>query len=71
MKQYRVTWEIDIEAETPLDAALQAEAIQRAQVLREDDSERGVFNVREKGGSRSQIDLAAVENQDETETERA
>ena len=52
MSMMRVRWEIDIDAETPIDAARQALAIQRRP-----DSTATVFTVLEANGRRATVDL--------------
>lgn len=56
--QYRVTWEIDIEADTPALAAMEARAIQQRP-----DNSATCFTVIAPGGGRSEIDLEP-ENED-------
>jgi hypothetical protein len=50
--QYRITWEIDVEADTPQDAARKALRIQRKR-----DSIATVFDVTDEAGRTSTIDL--------------
>ena len=52
---YRVTWEIDIEAESDEAAARQALEIQRDR-----DSIATCFVVRDSGGNRCDVDLGGV-----------
>lgn len=52
MAKYLVEWSIDIEAETPREAAEQALAIQRRQ-----NSSAVVFNVLNESGETETIDL--------------
>jgi hypothetical protein len=58
---YRVTWEIDLEADSPREAAIEAQAIQR-----DPESTANVFSVRNRsdpqdalrdGGPAEEIDL--------------
>lgn len=56
--EYQVIWGIDLEADTPLDAALIAEAIQHDQVLGIDGAERGCFVVIDSNGIETRVDLA-------------
>ena len=56
MKTYRVVWEIDIEAESPVKAAIEARAAQL-----DDDSWAVVFDVHEDDENRThRIDLLDV-----------
>jgi len=56
MKEYRVTWEIDITADTPENAARQALAIQR-----DVNSRATNFNVRDEVGTNGvDIDMEQV-----------
>lgn len=55
MNSYRVVWEIDIEADTPEDAARQALDIQR-----DKNSEATVFLVTGRGGSTLEIDVGKL-----------
>ena len=52
MTEYRVTWEIDVEAATPRDAAVQARRIQC-----DPRSLATVFTVRRSTGDEIEIDL--------------
>ena len=52
MKTYRVVWEIELDAESPEDAAREALAIQR-----DPESEATFFDVRSPEGDIMQIDL--------------
>lgn len=52
MKEYRVTWAVDVSAENPREAALEAERIQLAQCL-QDGSLPGAFVVREEDADES------------------
>lgn len=56
MPQYRVTWEIDIEAETPEEAARKALAIQRNPA-----STATVFNVTAEDGEMEDVDITELE----------
>lgn len=49
---YVVTWEMDIDAETPQDAARQAWAAMRAE-----DSTANVFDVLDEDGECTRVDL--------------
>lgn len=55
MKQFLVTWEIEIGAETALDAAEQA-----IEIMRDRDSMATVFKVFDETGECEQIDLLAL-----------
>lgn len=59
MKNYRVVWEIDIEAETPRDAAELALEIQR-----NNESIATVFEVIGEKGTSITVDLEESENID-------
>jgi hypothetical protein len=52
MTSYHVTWEIDLDAETPLEAARDALAIQR-----DSGSLATVFTVFGEDGSQSRVDI--------------
>ena len=56
MTDYKVRWEIDIDAETPEEAAMQAFAIQRDQ-----ESLATVFEVDDKKGNTVTIDIGVSE----------
>jgi hypothetical protein len=58
MNSYRVTWEIDIDAVDPLDAARQA----RAHQVREGTSAK-VFDVIDEDGGITRIDLFEIDDQ--------
>jgi hypothetical protein len=60
MNSYVVTWEIDLEAETPEDAARQARAAQTRP-----DTLATVFTVTDVDGNQTQVDLTEL---DELET---
>jgi len=53
---YRVIWEIDIDAKTPVEAALKALSTQR-----DTDSTATVFAVKDRKGHVIQVDLSATE----------
>lgn len=55
MPSYHVVWEIDIEADTPLEAAHQARHYQT-----KPDTTADVFDVTEDGGETFHIDLTAI-----------
>ena len=56
-KEYRVTWEIDVSAESPLDAVKQAH-----EMARDPDSIATVYGVREVGQEKMEIiDLGYAE----------
>ena len=57
MPEYRVHWEIDIEAESPIDAAEQALTIHRSP-----ESIATVFDVTDEGGHTERIDLDEAED---------
>lgn len=52
MPSYRVTWEIDVDADDPLDAAKQAHAVQIA-----DDRIADYYNLTDNKGRRFGVDL--------------
>ena len=52
MTHYVVTWEIDVDAETPQDAARQAWELMRAE-----DSTANVFDVLDEDGECTRVDL--------------
>jgi hypothetical protein len=56
MPEYHVTWEIELNADSPRDAAAKALAIQRD----DPDSIATVFDVTDKTGITEQIDLAEI-----------
>lgn len=56
MKSYRVIWEIDIEAESPEDAAREAMLIQH-----DPTSWASVFDVYDADGNQTQVDLSAID----------
>lgn len=61
MECYRVTWEIDLDAENEIDAAIKA-----LQMLRDKTSAAYFFNVRKEGEKSNQsknIDLLALREQ--------
>lgn len=58
MKSYHVTWEIDIDAETPREAALEAENIQKEGCF------RPFFTVKTKRGKPVDVDLEVAEEGD-------
>jgi hypothetical protein len=60
MPQYTVTWEIEIHAETPEEAAREALAIQR-----DVNSTATVFHLCDEGGEACHIDLMEI---DESQT---
>ena len=53
---YRVIWEIDIDAKTPVEAALKALSTQR-----NPESTATAFTVRDRKGHVTQVDLSATE----------
>lgn len=53
---YRVIWEIDIDAKTPVEAALKALSTQR-----DPDSSATAFAVKDRKGHVTQVDLSAEE----------
>jgi len=57
MSIYRVTWEIDLQADTPLEAAQQALAIHR-----DPSSMATVFEVRDENGHSATVDLEEAED---------
>lgn len=59
MPEYHVTWEIELNADSPREAAVKALAIQR-----DSDSIATVFDVTDKVGTTEQIDLAEVEEEE-------
>jgi hypothetical protein len=59
MPEYHVTWEIELNADSPCEAAVKALAIQR-----DPDSIATVFDVTDKAGTTEQIDLAEVEEEE-------
>jgi hypothetical protein len=52
MPEYRITWEMDIDADSPIDAARQALKIQR-----DPDSIANVFDITDEAGTTERIDL--------------
>jgi hypothetical protein len=59
MPEYRVTWEIELDADSPREAAAKALAIQR-----DPDSVATVFDVIDETGNRERIDLDKTEDPD-------
>lgn len=53
MNEYRVIWEIDLEAESPVEAAKLAQAIHR-----DPNSTASIFSVVDQSGKRFEIDAA-------------
>lgn len=53
MPTYRVTWDIDIDGTTPLEAARMAQTI-----MRDADSTATVFTVTDENGHTTTLDLA-------------
>ncbi len=45
MKEWRVTWEIDVSATSPREAAIEAERVQHDQINETNGAMRGVFSV--------------------------
>jgi hypothetical protein len=60
MPEYRVTWEIDIEAATPEEAARKALTIQR-----DANSRATVFNVTDEDGEMEDIDITAIDEEED------
>ena len=53
---YRISWEIDIDADTPVEAARKALAVQR-----DPESIATVFDVTDERGKRVRVDLSKQE----------
>lgn len=62
MAEYRVEWAVDIEADTPEEAARQALAIQR-----DPESTATFFTVTDDSGAQKAVDLAEIEQEHEAD----
>ena len=60
MREYTVTWEVDVDANSPEEAAIAAEAVQASQILRGGGACSGVFRIRHKTDQEVVIDLERV-----------
>lgn len=59
-KHYQVSWEVDVYAETPQEAAEEAERVQIKQTS--EDGLRGVFDVTDEDGKIVRVDLEEGES---------
>lgn len=64
MPAYRVIWEIDIDADSPLEAAKQARKYQL-----DPESTSTIFDITDRAGKQTQIDLMTAEDNKETDDE--
>jgi hypothetical protein len=55
VSEYRVEWRIDVDADSPLEAAMFAEEVQSDQVTGRTD--RGIFVVKDDSGQETVIEL--------------
>ncbi len=68
MPSYRVEWAIDVDADNPREAAIQAEDQQKNQVAGHPMAVRGVFDVFREDGHKIRVDLSDPEDQGEDVT---
>ena len=54
--EYLVTWEVNVDADSPKEAAEIAEGIMKDQAV--GNTERGVFDVTDEDGETTHVDLA-------------
>lgn len=59
---YKVTWEIELDADTPFKAAAEA-----AEIMRDPAGFAPFFSVRDEGGTESEIDMEAYRDFDTDE----